>query len=374
MFTKKIAVLMIVFIIAMSFESVPMAQAGQPAQGVPHQEFRSGDGLTVSIQATDQDRAMSQSMMTREARMAAKPMPFKGDGGYAAPGGVDRPTGKPGFSSPGAPKDGAKAMAESLYAAERQLAAQSPVFKGPTEFGTAGRYTSYITNWYLEEWDFYPWNTIGKLYFNDGVYGYSCTASLIAWNIVVTAAHCVYDTDYNFWYNGWTFVPAERNYAMPYGGWNWGNATIMTSWMNARNSVVGRKYDMAVIEFPYTDAGGWNVSDYVGYMGYAYNLDSRQSLFAIGYPSNLPDGDAYTYTCAGESFRRGTGILGIGCDMMWGSSGGPWIYGFYPYYYPSGWVNAVVSGGLSGSTWGNTFYGPQFLSTNIVPLCDVIGC
>jgi V8-like Glu-specific endopeptidase len=390
MFTRKIALLMIVFILAMSFASAPAAQAGTPSShGAPHEEFRSSDGASVGIKVADSDRAiLRQALLTREGRMSAQPIPFQGGSGASAPS-LSRPTGAPGFAPGGAPREDAKSIAQSRYPEAWQSrgssSARADLAKDLTAFGTAGRYSSYPTNYFDTMWTDNPWEEVGKLYILDGTNVYACTASLIAENVIVTAAHCVFNTDYNYWYDAWTFVPAERDYAGPYGEWDGYDVWFPTSWAGAPYSSAGMRYDMAVITLPFVDGGGLTVSDYVGWLGRAWNLDSKQELHAIGYPiyTNYPvDGDAYTYTCAAESFQKGVDVLGLGCDLL-GSDGSPWIYKFTPYldilyadfgYNVGNYVNAVTSGGISGKTWGTTLYGPKFRSTNIEVLCDLVGC
>ena len=82
--------------------------------------------------------------------------------------------------------------------------------------------------------------------------------------------------------------------------------------------------------------------------------------------------------CAAESFSPsaacgGNTVLNMGCNMTGGSSGGPWVNG----YRGGNWVNSVVSGYDNASctgTFGQTFNGPRFTSTNIVALCNAQGC
>jgi hypothetical protein len=78
-----------------------------------------------------------------------------------------------------------------------------------------------------------------------------------------------------------------------------------------------------------------------------------------------------------ESFYGGaTDYISKGCDMTYGSSGGPWIWRFHPY---RGWsynyVYSVVSGPASRTSVGdNIFTGPRFSVDNIVPICTLMGC
>jgi len=80
-----------------------------------------------------------------------------------------------------------------------------PDSNAPT--GTPGIFDAYYANYWSQMWQYSPWKATGKLFFNAG----SCSASVISGqNIIVTAAHCVYNTDSNYWYNNWVFSPAYR--------------------------------------------------------------------------------------------------------------------------------------------------------------------
>ncbi len=170
----------------------------------------------------------------------------------------------------------------------------------------------------------FPYSAIGKLYITGEGY---CTASVISPNnIIVTAAHCVYDTVANKWFTGWIFVPADNNGAAPYGAFPWVSARILTAWKNASGAV--RRYDIALITMD-KNSNGDSLSSSVGWLGRSWNFSYIQHMHAFGYPSNIDS--RYTRACAAESFSGGTDVLGMGCDMTYGSSGGPWIRVFTPY-------------------------------------------
>jgi V8-like Glu-specific endopeptidase len=288
--------------------------------------------------------------------------------------------GEPGFAPGGPPDANAERMARRQYPEEWEAlkdeldAVDQMMFEEagvPFEtLGTAGIYTSYRGNYSSQMWKQFPYKAVGKLYIT-GV-GY-CTASVISPNnIIVTAAHCVYDTDANRWYTGWTFVPAAKSSTAPYGRFPWRTARVLTNWINAPDSLTGRRYDVAVIRLGNNSAGR-SVKSYTGYLGRSWNYPYVQHHHAIGYPDNLSSG-LYTYICAAESFSWSTDVVGMGCDMMHGSSGGPWIRVFKPYTSgANNYVNAVVSGSYSGAP-ANTFYGPRFSDSNIVILCTDEGC
>jgi hypothetical protein len=352
---------------------MPYAQAAPP-KPPQMQEYLSENGEIVTIKASDAT-AMRSAPFTQELRMNSKPMSLvvvkNSDLGSLV-----------GNSAGG--ESGSKAGALPDPAAVAQMKAQYPEAWGRTApdmsalqgtsstdmFGTKNTWTGYLGNYFDPFWTQYPYSTVGQLYFTDGVYNYSCSASLINYNLIVTAAHCVFNTDYDYWYYNWTFVPADYNHGsyMPYGYYNWSAATILTKWGKAKKSSKGLKYDVALIQL-YGSPGSAT-----GYLGYAWNWKPKQMQHAIGYPSNIYGGIS-SYICAAESFSK-KGGLGMGCDMTFGSSGGPWILWFIPYqgYYPytvyGNYVDAVVSGGTPGTP---TFYGPKFTDKNIGALCYLTG-
>lgn len=343
------------------------------------------DTLEYVVPLKEQQAALNY-WSSFEARAAAKPveMPAVTEAELAEAAALPSVAGAPGFSRSGLPAADADELAQAAYADEwlridqdqlaealaELAAADADEDFGPADVdGTKGVYTSFLTNYYSQSWKVYPYRAVGKVYISGGGY---CSASIISpYNILVTAAHCVYKRGTG-WYPGWSFVPADRNGSAPYGVWSAHHARILNAYINTGNI----RYDVALIKLNYKWINHVRrpVSYYTGYLGRSWNYGYTQSLFAQGYPSNLSSGK-YTYTCAAESFYYSTDILGMGCNMTYGSSGGPWIRRFHPYRYGAyNYVNAVVSGVPSGQPIGSTFYGPRFSSNNIVPLCNAEGC
>ncbi|HEX6290655.1 MAG TPA: hypothetical protein VFZ66_15810 [Herpetosiphonaceae bacterium] len=334
-----------------------------------YSEDRGGRSTTTTIMASKAQQQASLGMWTREARTAAKPLPLPSED-VAPPNADAAPTGAPSAASSGAADPKAVQAAQAQYPEEwAALTANSDATTMVEPMGTAGVFTSYLGNYFSEMHTSFPYAAVGKLYFTTPGGSSSCSASVISGNnIIVTAAHCVFDTSNNIWYNNWTFVPADRAGAAPFGSFPWASATVLTNWMNA--SGTDRRYDVAVINLG-TNSSGIPVTSYTGWLGRSWNFGSTQHHHAIGYPSNLDSG-LYTYICAAESFSGGTDVLGMGCNMTFGSSGGPWIRAFTPYTGGSvNYVNSVVSGGTPGT---NTFYGARFNDNNIVLLCNTAGC
>lgn len=332
------------------------------------------DQTTVTITASSAVQQATLKAWTREARQSAKPLPFPSVQGNPAPEETEPAvTGQPSLAQGGQPDLKAVRAARQQFPEEWAALQQDATLQSDMGIeGTAGVYTSYLGNYFSQMWTGFPYGAVGKLYITGGGY---CSASVISPNnIIVTAAHCVYNTDTNTWLGGWTFVPADRAGSAPFGTFPWSSATVLTNWVNASNSLAGRPYDVAVINLG-NNSSGYPVTAYTGWLGRSWNYGYVQHMHSIGYPSNLTNGTLYTYICSAESFQQGADILGKGCNMMHGSSGGPWIRVFTPFTSGArNYVNSVVSGGLPGSTWGNTYYGARFSDNNIVPLCSAAGC
>jgi V8-like Glu-specific endopeptidase len=218
-------------------------------------------------------------------------------------------------------------------------------------------YTSYMTNWRTMWWD-YPWRTIGKLLFQvPGESGYfSCSASVVHRRLVVTAGHCVY-TPGSGWHYSMAFAPAYRNGYAPYGWWNVTNRASLGGWVNSGNQA----YDIGMLAMQ--PSGGSHIGQVVGWLGYSWGGWTQEFWHANGYPGEFAGGEILM-VCEGSLSARwvltGTDPVGMGCNMRWGSSGGPWIRAFYPYQSGAmNYVNSVVSGSPNPDN-NNEFFGPYF--------------
>ena len=232
-------------------------------------------------------------------------------------------------------------------------------------------YVRYPGNLYTSQWKAAPWNKIGKLYFTTPSGGSSyCTANVASGNsVIITAAHCVYTRGQGFNSN-FVFVPADRYGVAPYGKYGWRSATVLNNWINDG----GRRWDVAVIKLAGEQSSGKPVTDYVGWLGRSWNQPYVQYTYSHGYASNIST--QYTNICRGYTYssgNEGTDVLVQGCDMTYGSSGGGWLRNYTPNSHAGNHVNAVVSGPHIGD-FGQSYVGPRFSSSNIVPLCNAIGC
>jgi V8-like Glu-specific endopeptidase len=201
----------------------------------------------------------------------------------------------------------------------------------------------------------------------------TCSAAVISPNnVIVTAAHCLYDTDINLWYDDWVFVPAFKNGAAPFGGFTWLDAVVPTAWAVAGSSSAGARYDVGVIKLA-PNSDGLNVTFYTGWLPYAMNGSYVQHAHSFGYPVNIGNAN-YSIVCEAESFSQSGEIMGMGCPMQFGASGGPWLKTFVPY--STGAMNYVtnVTSHMRTDTAGRAFYAARFNNSNIGVVCNSAGC
>jgi V8-like Glu-specific endopeptidase len=221
-------------------------------------------------------------------------------------------------------------------------------------------FTRYFANRYAQMWQEYPWRTIGKLYFQvpGSSSWYSCTASVAYNRALWTAGHCVY-TPGSGWHRNLTFAPAYKNGNAPYGWWDIRNANIasLQGWTVNGNQA----YDigMAVTQ----PRSGTRIAQVTGWLGFKYGKSTQQFWHANGYPGGIGNGNLLI-VCEGSLSSRwvlaGPDPLGMGCDMQWGSSGGPWLQRFQPYKAGRyNYVNSVVSGSPDPN-FSKEFFGPYF--------------
>jgi V8-like Glu-specific endopeptidase len=205
--------------------------------------------------------------------------------------------------------------------------------------------------------------TTGKVFFEGSNGGYyMCSAAIVSsdsGDLVVTAGHCVYDTDSQTWLSSnWVFIPAYSNGNRPYGTWPARSFATLTSWTNDRDF----NNDVAFVALSTLD--GQHIQHVLGSQGIGFNFARSEYTFAFGYPGNL-DGGNYLKSCIGNAedpIGTGDGYRGqrLWCDMGGGASGGPWLQGV-DESNGVGYVTAVNSFILSSPS--NYIFGPYFDST-----------
>lgn len=190
----------------------------------------------------------------------------------------------------------------------------------------------------------------------------ACTASVVGRNVVLTAAHCVYDMETRRDYAGFLFVPGMRGKSEPVGTWTGSSATYWSRWAHAPR--VSLDYAFVTLD---PNQGGQNVGDVTGYYKIVEHARPRRVL-TEGYPGTGPFSRhctltsclaAYCYSpLAGVVGGAYGNVLAIGCVTGQGSSGGPWFVRVHGH--PA--IGSVTSLGL-GPGRANYFriiFGPQF--------------
>lgn len=190
----------------------------------------------------------------------------------------------------------------------------------------------------------FPYSTVGYLYFLQDGYPFRCSAASIGNNAIWTAGHCIHKgdgdldsegniVDQGTWSTNVLFIPGYQPEDFPnydYGSWEAVNLWISPEWFDYADL----RYDMGGAILQKWD--NQKISEVVGNLGFAYNLNGSQHWMNIGYPSAAPFDGSSQQICAGSFAYEDSGMddpstdldpvpVAMGCDMTQGSSGGPWI-------------------------------------------------
>lgn len=224
---------------------------------------------------------------------------------------------------------------------------------GPRSIGPTGLpYTTSLVapDSLVQVW---PYRIAGKLFFKDGGAGYSCTAAIISKRLVMTAAHCVYNTNFNRWHTNFAFVPAYNAglSTQPFGQWSASRVYSPTGWINGCECFPN-SYDFAVVEIVDRTISGrlQTIGGYLGSFGWQSGALVGRNVTQLGYPGNLESGRRMTQN---NGQVVSAGVAGrVGTAMEKGSSGGPWVQDFG--VRASG---QTIVGGGSNQIVGVTSYG-----------------
>jgi len=322
---------------------------------------------------------------SRAAVAAAKPLAIPLQAGPAtideASIALRTPTGPPGFAQAGAADPDADLVASAAYAEDwaaiaEELAALDASLAEPA--GSSAVYTSYLVNQVTAMQKLYPHRWIGRLSFSTPSGTSYCSGTSISGNVLLTAAHCLYDSTSNQWYSNWVFSPAYRSGKAPYGTFPATTCWVLTAWINLSGSYAINSWaphDVGVCKMGNNSARK-TLNQAVGWMGRQWNWPYVGHYHTMGYPFRdyrnltVSSSGAYLRTCVAESFQQASEVRGMGCNWGPGISGGPWIAGYAPGVV-SGWADGVNSGLFIGQ---ENMYAGRFNSNNIVPLCNAAGC
>jgi V8-like Glu-specific endopeptidase len=211
----------------------------------------------------------------------------------------------------------------------------------------------------------YPYRTSGYfLHTFNGRNFFYCTATLISRSILVTAGHCVYDTDINQYIRAGTFYPACVNcngggtLVQPYGRATARYVNTTPQWRAATEATgLDQGYDVAVVTLNKRLPGSSvQIGNVTGWLGFCHTncLQPYWQLSQIGYPGNYDGGNRMNY---GEHIEQSdTRDYIHGSGMQGGSSGGPHVSNIGSLldtaadkgrFVPRNWVFAVTSWGFN---------------------------
>lgn len=224
----------------------------------------------------------------------------------------------------------------------------------------------------LGDGGYYPWITVGKVFFQNVGYdpsggtfvcsGTSVTAGISGnKSLVWTAGHCVNSggngVSAGIWSTHVLFCPAFRDGNAPYGCWPAQRLASLPQWVNHSNF----RRDQGVIVVH--EMGERRLADVVGSQGLAWNYPRIQHFKVPGYPHAAPFNGQRMIWCNSSMWRDDTRLdtaypgagpttLSIGCDMTGGSSGSGMVRLFRmgrsflsgaAGHVPWGFVNSVIS-------------------------------
>jgi hypothetical protein len=385
---KLVSMLVLLVIAFQVFGLKVQAATASEIEKAEMAQVQADDKVLAERPRTAAQQAKAISFWTRKAIASASPMELLVQEGPAE---VDRSAtpetiGTPGFASPGIAAPGADRIAKAAFPSDWEASGGSPAASITADMmgaeagrGTSAIFTSYIVNQWLPAQTIYPHTWVGRFSFVTPNGTSFCSATSISNNIMLTAAHCVYDTSSaNQFYTNKVFTPAYRNGSAPYGTFPTVQCRVLTTWVNLSGSFAintWSRHDVAVCKMG-TNAAGQTLNGAVGWMGRQWDWPYVRHYHDLGYPFRdtndvlLTDAGKYLRTCAAESFQQTTETRGLGCDLSRGISGGPWVIGYAPNVV-SGWADGVNSGFFKGTA---NEYSARFNSNNIVVLCNAAGC
>ena len=202
--------------------------------------------------------------------------------------------------------------------------------------------------------------TVGRLYTSpDGQELDMCSATAVGPNVIVTAAHCVWDADTGQFMQWWLFAPAQYGSSLPKGIWIAHAGYIWNDYETAPSESLD--YAFLTI-YP---SGGRSLGSVTGWHGML--LDSnQQQILSLGYPASgkfeprCAFISCYQWAChspLGEVVQDPEGNeVGMGCNSGEGSSGGPWLEPYNGTWYVASNVSTGVTflpdPGYDTNQWG----------------------
>jgi V8-like Glu-specific endopeptidase len=177
----------------------------------------------------------------------------------------------------------------------------------------------------------FPYSAVGKLFFTvPGRGDFYCTAAVIKARILLTAAQCIHSgTSSPGFFTNFSFVPAYRNGAAPFGTWDWNYVVVNTTWTKGGGRLPNAAdYGMIEMDDEVINGALRKLGDVVGWLGYQTQKLRPNHAHLLAYCSNF-DGGGRIHQVTAQSFRNAAqNNVEYGSDMRGGSAGGPLIQDF----------------------------------------------
>jgi V8-like Glu-specific endopeptidase len=181
-----------------------------------------------------------------------------------------------------------------------------------------------------------------------------CTGSVVnsaAGDVIVTAAHCVYDSGSGTYINDIAFVPGYHDGQEPYGIWTASKIVVPQQWTDAGDP----DYDVAfvVVHQPGSSA---RIQDVVG----ADTLGIDPSYTAMARVVGYPSGTEQPITCTNQTVEFSPTQLEFDCaGYPDGTSGSPFLTGV-DAQTGLGTVSGVIGGYQYGGDTPDVSYSAYF--------------
>jgi len=159
----------------------------------------------------------------------------------------------------------------------------------------------------------------GKLFFRKPDGGYVCSVQFISESVVLTAAHCVRDSDTGNWYDDVVFALQyeKGKYAEVYDTKCF---STLSGWVSPDESKYNYDFATILVDAP----------SKTGYFGTAWNWEGQYGdATKIGYPTSMEDGQVIQVERGPIEIKDGIVAMKHGNPKnQGGSSGGAWIGSF----------------------------------------------